>query len=170
MVRHHVMSRLAKYFRVLWVNPWHHWRDALNGSTSSKVAASEELPLPGFQVYVPPRHLPSVYRPKWLGQFLFNQRVKQARDFLVRAGCRKIVLFLWRPEYEHALTAAPFDLSCYHLEDEYSFSDVDSGLDPQEARVLAKVSEVFILSPALLEKKGKINPRTSYVPGGVEYE
>jgi len=170
MVRHHVMARLAKYFRVLWINPAQHWRDALSGSNSSAARVNKDVPLPGFQVYAPPRHLPNIYRPEWLGRFLFNQRVKQARDLLLRSGCRKIILFLWRPEYEHALTAVPLDLSCYHLEDEYSFSNVDAGLHPQEARVLAKVSEVFILSPALLEKKGKINPHTSYVPGGVEYE
>jgi hypothetical protein len=170
MVRHHVMARLAKYFRVLWMNPAQHWRDALSGRHSSNAQANRDLPLPGFQVYVPPRYLPNIYRPEWLGRLLLNQRVRHARDFLVRSGCRRIILFLWRPEYEHALTAVPLDLSCYHLEDEYSFSDVDAGLDPQEARVLAKVSEVFILSPALLEKKGRINPHTSYVPGGVEFE
>jgi hypothetical protein len=164
------MARLAKYFRVLWMNPAQHWREVLRGQPSPNDQGNTDLPLPGFQVYVPPRHLPNIYQPEWLGRFLFNARVKHARDVLIRLGCRRIILFLWRPEYEHVLGAVPLDLSCYHLEDEYSFSDVDGDLDPQEARVLAKVDEVFILSPALLEKKGKINPHTSYVPGGVDYE
>jgi hypothetical protein len=27
MVRHHIMARLGRYFRVVWVNPAHSWRE-----------------------------------------------------------------------------------------------------------------------------------------------
>jgi glycosyltransferase involved in cell wall biosynthesis len=64
----------------------------------------------------------------------------------------------------------PADMSCYHLEDEYSFSRVEQPIDPVEARLLAGVDQVFILSPALFEKKGQINPHTMYLPGGVDFE
>lgn len=169
MVRHHVMARLARYYHVLWVNPARNWREIFTGHKDLPATASKDSPLPGFNVYVPEPYLPDFYRPGWLARFSFSQRLKRARALLLTYGCRRIILFLWRPEFEHALSAIPADLSCYHLEDEYSFSDVDTGLDSMEARVLTKVDQVFILSPALLEKKGKINPHTCYVPGGVEF-
>jgi glycosyltransferase involved in cell wall biosynthesis len=64
----------------------------------------------------------------------------------------------------------PFDLSCYHIDDEYTFSPVEIPVPEPEAKLIADVDLVFIHSPALLEKKGKINPRTTFVPNGVDYE
>jgi len=42
-------------------------------------------------------------------------------------------------------------------------------VDAAEARVIAAVDLVFMLSPALFEKKGSINPAPTFVPGGVNY-
>jgi glycosyltransferase involved in cell wall biosynthesis len=88
---------------------------------------------------------------------------------LERAGCRRVVLYLWLPEYAGALDLVAHDVSCYHIVDEYSFSDVEKPLDDAERRLIARVDQVIIHSPALLEKKGKINPHTSHVPNGVDY-
>jgi glycosyltransferase involved in cell wall biosynthesis len=63
----------------------------------------------------------------------------------------------------------PFDVSCYHIDDEYSWSEVDSPISARESRLIAAVNQVFIHSPALLEKKGSINPCTTFVPNGVDY-
>ena len=168
MVRHHIMARLGLYFHTLWMNPAEPWR---------KILASHEKPIPdtrtaeypGFSVYSPDIWLPEFYRPKWLAEFSLQQRLRRARQLLAQRGCRKTVLYLWLPEFESALRLVPFDLSCYHLEDEYSYSRVELPIDPVEARVLAAVDQVFILSPALFEKKGANNPHSMYVPGGVDF-
>ena len=62
------------------------------------------------------------------------------------------------------------DLSCYHIDDEYSFSPVECGIQPQEERLIRSVGQVFVHSPAMLEKKGALNPHTQLVPNGVDYD
>lgn len=81
-------------------------------------------------------------------------RLDRARDLLVRQGCRELVLYIWRPELGQALSRLPFDLSCYHIDDEYSFSSVEVPVSEEEACLLAAVNQVFVNSPGLLEKKG----------------
>jgi len=110
-----------------------------------------------------------MYRPAWLASFSFRQRLRRGRQLLKSRGCKKIVLYLWLPRFASALSVIPHDASCYHLEDEYSYSEVELPLDAAESRLLAAVDLPFMLSPALVEKKGSLNPATSYVPGGVDY-
>jgi glycosyltransferase involved in cell wall biosynthesis len=169
MVRHHIMARLANYFPMVWVNPAHHWRDTFK-SRPAPSQTSDTAQYAGFAEYTPEFWLPDFYRPVWLARFTLRQRLLQASRILRERGCSKIILYLWRPEFEPVLGMIPFDLSCYHLEDEYSFSRVECPTDPVEARLLAAVDQVFILSPALYEKKGKINPHTLYLPGGVDFD
>jgi glycosyltransferase involved in cell wall biosynthesis len=169
MVRHHIMARLGRYFQVAWVNPAHHWRDSFK-PTAAPPEPSDADQYPGFLEYTPERWLPDFYRPSWLARFTLRQRLLRASRMLRDRGCRKIILYLWRPEFESVLRMIPFDLSCYHLEDEYSFSRVERPTDSVESRLLAAVDQVFILSPALYEKKGRINPHTAYLPGGVDFE
>lgn len=88
---------------------------------------------------------------------------------LRQRGCKKIILYLWRPEFEQATSLIPFDKSCYHIDDEYSFSEVEVPPDPAEMRLLGVVDQVFIHSRGLLEKKGNINPHTVFVPNGCDY-
>jgi glycosyltransferase involved in cell wall biosynthesis len=64
-----------------------------------------------------------------------------------------------------------YDLSCYHLDDEYTFSsEIEKPIEEQEARLISRADQVFIHSPALLEKKGHLNPHTTFVPNGVDYQ
>jgi glycosyltransferase involved in cell wall biosynthesis len=88
---------------------------------------------------------------------------------LERRGCRKIILYIWRPEFAPALKEIASDLSCYHIDDEYSFSESDLPLNQEEAQLISSVDQVFIHSPGLLGKKGGINPNTAFVPNGVDY-
>jgi len=168
MVRHHVMARLGRYFHMVWVNPAHHWRDSFQARAALSPPSDADQ-YPGFAEYTPERWFPDFYRPSWLAQFMLRQRLLSASHMLRDRGCRKIILYLWRPEFEPVLRMIPFDLSCYHLEDEYSFSRVEKPTDPVEAKLLAEVDQVFILSPALYEKKGKLNPHTCYLPGAVDF-
>jgi hypothetical protein len=167
MVRTHVMTRLGRYFNVLWMNPARHWREAREAWTVP--TKRETSVLPGFSVYSPEPWLPAFYRPAWLASLSFRHRLRSARRLLEARGCKKIVLYLWLPRFASALPSIPHDLSCYHLEDDYSFSEVELPLDAAESRLLAAVDLPFMLSPASFEKKGGLNPATSFVPGGVDY-
>jgi glycosyltransferase involved in cell wall biosynthesis len=70
-----------------------------------------------------------------------------------------------------ALDVMAYDLSCYHIDDEYTFSAaVKKPIEEREARLISRVDQVFIHSPALLEKKGQLNPQTTFVPNGVDYQ
>jgi glycosyltransferase involved in cell wall biosynthesis len=62
-----------------------------------------------------------------------------------------------------------YDLSCYYINDEYTFSEIEQPIDAHEARLISRVDQVFIHSTALLEKKGKLNPQTTFIPNGVDY-
>ena len=89
---------------------------------------------------------------------------------LHRMGCRRVVLYAWRPEFVDWLDLVDADLVCYHVADEYSFEAVERPIDARERAMLERADQVFIHSPALMEKKGRINPHTAFVTNGVDYE
>jgi len=140
-----------------------------NGKNYNSNGFENEIP-PGMTVYSPEFWFPKFNRPDWLDKFTFDARLRRARNILLRRGCRKIVLYVWRPQFGAALDAIPFDVSCYHIDDEYSFSQVETPPDPQELELMARVDEVFIHSPGLWERKGQINPHTTFSPNGVDYD
>ncbi len=162
--RHHVLSRLARHFHVLWVNPAHEWRERPRTPAAAALAGA-----PGFDVYTAERWLPKLYRPRWLADAALRARLASARRRLVARGCRRIVLYLWQPSFGPALDLVPHELSCYHIDDEYSFSTEPQPLDPSEVAVIRRVGQVFIHSPGLFERKGQLNPHTALVPNGVDY-
>jgi glycosyltransferase involved in cell wall biosynthesis len=110
-----------------------------------------------------------MYRPVWLARRLERIRLERARRLLVNRGCRQIVVSLWRPEFDRALTFVAHDLAAYHIDDEYAFSNAESAPDPREQRLLQAVDVVSVHSPGLLRRKGHINPTTVFIPNGVDY-
>jgi len=165
--RHHVLSRLARYYQVVWMNPALEWRQALRRSSSDQSSLPESLS--SFFVYDHERWLPKFYRPSWLARWTERLRFKRAAAVLRRAGCKKIVAYVWRPEFAEALDAGGFDLSCYHIDDEYSFSSDEQPIPDNELRLLRHAGQVFIHSPAMMNHKGRFNPRTLHVPNGVDF-
>ena len=167
--RHYELSKLARYIHDVWVTPAPEWRwGQPNGKNHSSNGFKKELP-PGMMVYSPEFWYPKLNRPEWLAKYTFDARIRRARNTLLRRGCRKIVLYVWRPEFGAALDSIPFDLSCYHIDDEYSFSQVETPPNPMELDLMARVDQVFIHSPGLWERKGSINPNTIFSPNGVDY-
>jgi hypothetical protein len=165
--RHYVLRNLARYFHITWVNPAPEWRGLFWGSKDESLNSTSSNYPPGLQIYQ--SWLPRLYHPDWLSRYSFNARLRHARGILVGRGCRKIILYIWRPEFAPALDSVPFDLSCYHIDDEYSFSAVEADIDPGERALIAKVDQVFIHSPGLMERKGTINSNTTFVPNGVDF-
>lgn len=168
--RQHVLTRLAMYFNVVWINPAREWRELwFRKAPRYQGADLDGTVTAGFAIYDSGKWLPLLYRPRSLARFIARQRLRRAHRILRDRGCRKTVLYLWRPEYEPALDLISCDLSCYHIDDEYTFSDTEKSVEESEARLILRVDQVFIHSPALLEKKGHLNPHTAFIPNGVDY-
>ena len=167
MSRHQILTRLANYFQVVWVNPSPEWRH--NFKRQEIKADQTPAMASGFQVYEAELWFPKFYRPRKIAAYIFQKRLERARDLLRKRGCRKIVLYIWRPEFAESLEALKADLSCYHIVDEYTFSDVDLPNTEQEQELLRRVDQVFVHTQALLEKKGTSNPHVSLIPNGVAY-
>lgn len=168
--RHQVLTRLSQYFHVVWAEPAREWRDLWlgNGKPVNRSHRQEEFPQ-GFVLYQPEKWLPHFFRPASLASWTAAERVRRAAALLRRRGCKTIVFYLWRPNFDHVLDSGSYDLSCYHIVDEYSFSPSEQPLDNREVQLIKRVDQVFIHSPALLDRKGHFNPHTLLVPNGVDY-
>jgi glycosyltransferase involved in cell wall biosynthesis len=171
MTPHHVLTRLGRYFHVVWLEPPHGWRE-IRECVKKRQARSLDIDFSipqGFQLYVPEPWLPKFDRLDSIDRLTFDLRLKRGILRLKREGCRKIVLYLWHPKFEAALDRPGFDLKLYHIDDEYSFSAAPMATDAGELRILSSVDQVFVVSPKLLECKGAINPHTAFMPEGVDY-
>ena len=171
MPRHQILSRLAGNFDVVWVSPPEDWREHwlpgrpqfLEPQQFTEIAA-------GFSVMTSGRRWPQVFRPAWLQSWLTRGRLRSARRYLIERGVGPIVLYLWQPMFAAAIDLVAHDVSCYHIDDEYSFSDVEVPNSEQEVKLIRRVDQVIVHSIRLMEKKGAINPHTALVPNGVDYE
>jgi glycosyltransferase involved in cell wall biosynthesis len=164
--RHQVLTRLSRYFHVVWHNPAQSWRKRVRPITH---ADPTPPPASGFTIYNPEPWLPRFYRPGVLDRATEQARLGRSRRLLEQAGCRRTVLYLWRPEFGRALDLLEHDVSCYHIADEYSFLDDEQPIPAEERALIERVDQVFVHSPALMDKKGHINPHTAYVTNGVDY-
>ena len=162
--RHHIVSRLTRYFEVLWVEDPPYWRKFFSAGRDHTTSGQFEAP---FQIYSP--RLPEFGRPAWLANLRLRGRLMHARAQLLRRGCRSIVIYMWRPRFAAVLDRVPHELSCYHIDDEYSFSAQEQAIDSEEAQAIQSVGQVFIHSAAMMSKKGHLNPCTEQVPNGVDF-
>jgi glycosyltransferase involved in cell wall biosynthesis len=171
MSRHQLFLRLAQYFHVVWIDPPWPWRNYWGsvGGWFRTADPTPERPPPGFHFYRPGRWLPEVWWPDQARLYIRGARVRRALSRLAALGCEQICLYLWRPEFYDYRELLPHDFSCYHVDDEYSFSVIDQPNAITEVRLMQRVDQVIIHSRALLAKKGGINPWTAYVPNGVDY-
>src|SRR5579863_4325345 len=84
-VRHQVLWRLSRYFRIVWMNPSHNWWDIL----TRRVPTGDQgatISQPGFTIYEPEWWLPSIYRPNWLKSLIFREHLRRAQRQLIRQG------------------------------------------------------------------------------------
>lgn len=152
------------------MNPAVYWRKAFVGGGQRRQPDFSPLPETDFLVHSSSRLLPLFYSPRAMASYTLRKRLRAGRELLLQKGCKKIVLYLWRPEFAPALDHVPHDLSCYHIDDEYTFSSTDTPVTPEERNLITRAGHVFIHSPALLEKKGGLNPNTTFAPNGVDFE
>jgi hypothetical protein len=170
MARHQVLSRLAKHFPLVWVEPPPNWRDCLKPSSSRFLARDQwSEPTPSLDVLRSGCLHPGFYRPSWLAAATLRSRLSIARRRLIRRGVTRIALYIWRDEFADALDLVEHDFSCYHIDDEYSFSDTEVATSERERMLLERVDQVIVHSRKLLEKKGNVNPHTALIPNGVDF-
>lgn len=168
--RHQVLTRLSKYFHVVWAEPARRWRPFVAGGRKSMKQSSPTAQFPeSLVLYQPERWLPWFGRPAWLASWTAAERARRATALLRRRGCKTIIFYLWRPYFDRALESGLHDFSCYHIVDEYSFSPTERPLEDREVQLIKQVDQVFIHSPALMERKGHFNLHTLCVPNGVNY-
>ena len=167
--RHHLLSCVAQQCHVVWMNPAHHWRSILQrrGPTPSSDARTPQ----GAQLRIcdAPLWLPRFHGQPRLDDMTLALRLRYARESLIRGGAKYIVLYVWRPEFAPALRLVRHHLSCYHIDDEYSFATTNVPTSATEMQLLKQVGQVFIHSDTMLRAKGGINPHTSHIPNGVDY-
>ena len=170
MSRHQVLRRLAEHFPVVWVEPPPSWRECLKPGSPSFLAPDRwSEPFPSLEVLTSGCRHPNFYRPRWLAEANLRSRLTVARRRLVSRGAKRIALYIWRDRFANALDLVEHDFSCYHVDDEYSFSDEETPTSQREMELLQRVDQVIVHSQALLEKKGKFNPRTALIPNGVDF-
>ncbi|MCS6945842.1 MAG: glycosyltransferase [Sutterellaceae bacterium] len=171
MPRHQIIGRLAARFPVVWLGPTPGWREYLRPGGPHFLAPDRfYAPTAGLDVYRPGWRHPLVYKPAALGRRFLRGRLAAARRRLIEDGATHIVLYLWRDEFADALDQVAHDASCYHVDDEYSFSEREVPNSEREVTLIRRVDQVIVHSPALLRKKGGINPHTALVPNGVDFE
>ena len=169
--RHHVLTRLSRYFHVLWVDQALGWRDFwLPGADRPSADLNRAAVPENFEVYPSSRWTPEIYKPAPAASLLRFLRLREARKRLVRKGCKKILLYLWRPAFRYALDFSRADLVCYHIDDEYTFSDADLPIQADELEMLRRSDQVVVHSRELVRKKGSLNPNVVYVPNGVAFD
>lgn len=169
MSRHQMLTRLAQYFSVVWVNPAPEWRNMLQERRERRAGRKYEPTIGGFRIYDPEVWLPLMYRPKWLARELARERLRRGREMLVKSGAERVMVSLWSSEWWEALDLVEHDTSSYHVVDENSYSAVEAPPSEAELRILKKVDQVIVRSVRLRERKRPFNPRIALIPNGVDY-
>jgi glycosyltransferase involved in cell wall biosynthesis len=170
MPRQQILTRLAQYFQVVWLDRPSRWRDCwLPWGERWMEPGTVEQVAPGFTVQKHGYSSPHFVRPDWLRIAMLRQRLRAARKHLLDQGVRQTVLYIWRDRYAPAIDLVDHDLSVYHVDDDYAFSNVDTPNGEQEVELLRRVDQVIVHSTRLFEKKGGVNPSTVIIPNGVDY-
>jgi glycosyltransferase involved in cell wall biosynthesis len=166
---HHVLTRLARYFHVIWVNPAVNWRSMLRKPRKDSRALKYPSMPSGFQLYQHEWWLPTFYRPRFLSGLTSRERLRRAQALLHKRRCKTTIISIWGPEFDYVLDTVPHSLSTYDVIDEYSFSTTEVPTTDREAKLLKRVDHVFVTSKTLLEKKGKLARNVTYLSNGVDY-
>ncbi len=168
--RHQVLFRLSAYFYTVWVNPAPEWRAAALKIGRAKKKTFRPIQNSNLLIYTPQFWLPIFYRPKWLATVTDKGRLFSAQGTLRRRGCKKTILYLWRPQFDYVLDAIDHDVSCYHIDDEYSFGENDAATIDRERKLIERVDQVFVHSRRLQSKKELPENKTAFVPNGVDFK
>ena len=170
MGRHQILTRLAKSCHVVWVNPAGEWRDYWKrGKGFRPVATCGFSNHPsGLKKFDSGKWLPTIYKPEALSKLIHLGRFHMIVSRLKAQGCRKFVLYITRPGLMPKAGLRYFDLTCYHVFDDYSFSDKAQGIDPVERELIEHCNMTFFSSEIMLKEKGGYSKNPVHLPNGVD--
>lgn len=190
--RQQIFSRLARSYRVLYVEPGRSsLRDLRQLRYLRRPAVAQERP--SLWIYRAPTWLPvrgaggpidrlsnnllAAHLRRTLGQLGFygsSRPREKGRKSSPRTNAP--ILWLYRPTNWHWATSSfPHRLLVYHVTDDYTaFSHLTTGqreaLAAAEQELLAAANLTVVTSPRLLEIKSPLARRIALVPNAVDYE
>jgi glycosyltransferase involved in cell wall biosynthesis len=180
--KHHVMSRVAKHHRVVFVD-FRQQSPLRFVSRARRDDPKTPVSLANFWREAAVRRVPEglevldVWTP-WLnfvgsGHALrrhneFQHRVNVVRRWLAAQGIEDAVLWVYHPGYGDAVASIPHSLILYDCVDEYSafpeFRNCKAWISERERRLCAVAGVVSCTAPALYETKQSLAPgRTHFV-------
>ncbi len=177
--RHHIMTRLARPNRVLYVEPRVYWNEAWTAWRSGGQASGSLRQTPeGIWVFRFPLWLPMAGRLP--GRVIGALRNRMLRGVLRRLGMEHPILWLYRPDHVDLPGCCGEKLVVYYVVDEYAGYDAEKTgpdamrrlevLREMEQSLLRRADLVFVVSEPLYRSKSPYNPRTFLVPNGVDFE
>jgi len=178
--RHHIMTRLARANRVLYIEPWPYlhptlrqWRE---GQLHLVDLRSWGLRQVGESLYV---YRPPLWAPR-AASFALAAATKAVymallKGVLGKLRFRRSILWLFLPDMEVFVGQFGEKLVIYHIVDEYSgYTGVSDAWRPVmqrlEQQLAARADLVFVTSPTLLESKRALNECVFLVPNAVDYD
>lgn len=178
--RHQIMTRLARANRILYIEPWMELRPLLRRWRRGEFSWND-LRGPRFEkvrenlhVYSPPGWAPRAARVplKPVTEVLYMMFLRRV---VRRLGFARPILWLFMPQMEIFIGRFDEKLVIYHIVDEYAgYSGVSAAWRPviqqMEERLARQADLVFVTSPALLERKRRLNERVLLVANAVDHE
>ncbi len=173
----HIMLRLAKKNRVLWVNGVGNRNPTATVRDLKRVIKKVgqfwrgcRAVAPNISVLTPlviPFHGNRFAR--WINRRLYRASVLRACRQL---GFQKPITWTYAPSSAEVVGTIGEKLVVYHCVDDFSkFTGADkAGIGAMEQRLVRKSDIVFVSSNALLEAKLRENPNTFLVEHGVDYD
>ena len=181
--RHHILTKLSNYYKVLWISPPLYWSAVLRRKVKFSQIYQRGLQkisqsLWCYAAIIPadftPKRVNSRF-PKWISKLyssswkcLYVLKIKRLQKLM---KIEKVILYIWRPEFADYIDTLKEKIICYHIVDEYTFDpDFNHPTSDTEKWLIRKSDMVFIHSKTMFEKKGHLNPSTFYIPHGVDFK
>ena len=180
--KHHIMSRIARQHRVLFVNfrqqsPFKFVRGAKRADPTTRVKLSNLWREPAVRRVAPGLEVLDVWTP-WLnfvgsGHVLrrhneFEHRAAVVGRWLAQQGIEDAVLWVYHPGFGDSVARIPHRLIVYDCVDEYTafpeFRRNKAWVAERERRLCAVAGVVACTAPSLFEAKQSLAPgRTHFV-------
>lgn len=178
--RHHIMTRLARANRVLYVEPWAYLRPTLRQLRRGQIRLVD---MHGPRLWQASKNLHVFQPPLWAPRAdryplsVATRAIYMAsfRRVLKRLRFRAPILWLFLPDMEVFVGRFDEKLVIYHIVDEYAgYSGVSEAWRPvlqrMEQQLARRADLVFVTSPTLYERKRTLNEKTYLVPNAVDYD
>jgi glycosyltransferase involved in cell wall biosynthesis len=178
--RHHIMTRLARANRVLYIEPWEHLRPTLRRLRAGQIRMADlggprlERINDNLWLYGPPLWAPRAER------FPLNVSTRAIQIGLLRRAMRELgfhspILWLFQPDMEIYVGQFDESLVVYHIVDEYAgyagISDTWRPVVQQMERELARRADLIVVtSPTLYDSKSVLSEHLVLVPNAVDHE